>query len=148
MPTSIAWGCASGGLGTRRASAGRRRGSLRWKAHILPLLFTVDLCEWIRSGDRGAHGREEVVGADPRGEAGLGEDLALPSFQAGEAERDAALLEFFVQLSQRVDRRGVEERPGLGIEHQPPDVLGRVGEREHALAEVFGVDEEGGASKR
>ena len=84
-----------------------------------------------------------MVWPDPCGEAGLREDLALRSFQAGDTERDAASVEVGVQLAQCVDGRRVDECPGLGIEHHPPGVPGPVGEREHALAEVFGVDEEG-----
>ena len=93
--------------------------------------------------DRSPDGGEETVGPDPGGEARLLEDLALPSLQAGETERDPALLELDMESSQDVDRRGVEVRPRLGVEHQPPDVFGSVDKREHTLSEVLGVDEEG-----
>jgi hypothetical protein len=54
------------------------------------------------SPDRG----KETVGPDPGGEARLLEDLALPSLQAGETERDPALLELHLEASQHVDRVG------------------------------------------
>ena len=97
----------------------------------------------LERGDGGADRREEAVGADLGGEAGLREDLALAALEAGEAERDVALPSSCVQLSQHVDRRRVEERPCLGVEHEPVEVVGRVGQVEHAPAEVLGVDEEG-----
>ena len=88
------------------------------------------------------------LGADPRGKAGLGEDLALSSLQTCETESDAALSSSCVQLSQRVDRRGVEERPGLGVQHEPADVWAASASASTRVRRYSALTKKGGASKR
>ena len=93
-------------------------------------------------GNRDPHVGEQAVAADCVEKARLIEDLTLAGLQAGDGEHDAALLKLGVESCQHVDRGGVEEGPGLGVEHEPVELLGAVGEREHAVAQVLGVDEE------
>ena len=99
--------CCVGSGGGVGPAAVYQRSTARWVPHR-PTQSLAVLRSRLEGGDGGLDGREEVRHADPIGQAGICEDLALPSFQPCKAERHPDLLEIGLKLLDGIDGSGVE----------------------------------------